>query len=530
MKNLYFLSIPERENSPEQALAFRSKTLKQWIAALPTGNYGMTTRLFHDHVQLMNKTEIENEVVMEALDLLYPTFQNIHEFLLTKIIGKGFPLSSDEQKIGHLAETVAKDFFIAHWIVLQSLLNTKSPGWRQGKAIPVYIERLIRGLSQLIIIRFLLHTPTPDWIWLDLHTLYRIAEKKDKENIKIKENSKIYGAASSIKTAYKQILLIFLADPFGMTQREILQVYSATLEWGALTEFNLKNTTEQAKCCVINLDEDSPPTWEDSLIAVEKSESILYVFGLDALIQKLFDLKRRVEPKLGRFDLSLASVDNSLISNSLLQYLCDQWSGIEQEKLNLYEDKKPRLLSIGLKATHQQLNPPTNPEEKIFADWLVTVNEDQSLRCEFDQSGQLFIGSLISSKRVDLDNAKRLLGIVRRIWMGRMDGAVHFEIDVLTTQVIAAGIQPLNAKADFQVYQRALLFFTVTETQQKGSVILESQKLKNGSKVQILMQNDSATVVLDNRHSIGLGYTQFECIPIAHEKQEILPPQGYDFL
>jgi len=530
VKNLYFLSIPEREKDSEQALVFRSKALKQWIAALPTGNYGMTTRLFHDHVQLMNKTEMEAAAVMEALELLYPTFQNIHEFLLTKIVGKGFPLSSDEQKIGQLTEAVAKDFFTAHWIVLQCILNTKSPGWRQGKAIPVYIERLIRGLSQILIIRFILHIPAPDWIWLDLHSLYRLAEKKGKENVKIKENSKIYGRVTTIKTAYKQILLIFLADPFGMTQHEILEIYGATLEWEALTEFNVTNITERTRCCVINLDEDSPPTWENGLIAAEQSESRFYVFGLDALIQKLSDLKQRVELKPGRFDLARVAVEKPLISNSLLQYLSDQWSGVEQEKRNLYEDKKPRLLSIGLKATHQQLNPPTNPEEKIFADWLVTINEDQSMRCEFDQPGQLFIGSLISSKRVDIENAKRLLGVVRRIWMGRMDGAVHFEIDVLTTQVIAAGIQPLKAKADLQVYQRALLFFTASETQQKGNVVLESQKLTNGSKVQLLMQSDSAAVVLDNRRSVGLGYTQFECIPIALEKQEILPPQGYDFL
>lgn len=530
MKNLYFLSIPEREKNSEHAQVFDSKTLKQWVAALPTANYGMTTRLFHDHILLMNKTELDIAVVMESLDLIYPTFLNIHEFLLTKIVGKGFPLSSDAQKVGQLAEIVTKDFFTAHWIVLQCLLNARSSNWRQNKAIPIYIERLIRGLSQILIIRFLLHTPTPDWLWLDLHTLYRLAKEKNKENIKIKENSKIYGKASTIKTAYKQILLIYLADPFGMMQREILEVYGATNEWEALTDLNFAQTTEQTNCCVIYLDEDKPPVWEKGSFAAEASESRYYLFSLDALIQKLSDLKQRVEPALGRFDLAQTSLENPLISNSLLQYLCNRWSGVAQEKHNLYEDKKPRLLSIGLKAIHQQLNPPTNPEEKILADWLVTIGEDQSMRCEFDQSGQLFIGSLVSSKRVDIENAKRLLGVVRRIWMERMDGAVHFEIHVLTTQVIAAGIQPIKAKADFQVYQRALLFFTENESQQKGNVILESQKLKNGSKVQLLMQSDSATVALDNRRGVGLGYAQFECIPIAVEKQEILPPQGYDFL
>ncbi len=526
--------MPEREKNEQAAEAFRSKPLKQWVAALPTANYGMTTRLFHDKILLLNRTELDSGINMDALELLYPTYKVIYEFLLSKIVNKGFPLTSDDQKIGQLAETVTKDFFTSHWILLEMLLSNKSPGWRQGKAIPAYIERLLRGLSQILIVRYLLHIPTPDWIWLDIHALYRLAEKKGKESVKIKENSKLFGSQTTIESTYKQILLLQLADPYGMSQREILEVYEEILQWEHAASLNQSITNDAQNMCVVYLDEDKPPVWEKSFDDTEDSDSRFLLLATDSLVQKLNGLSQSVEPSVGRFDLiQKSAAENSLVvSHSLLHYLMRRWSGVSTERMTLYEDKKPRLLSIGLKATHQQLNPPTNPDEKMLSDWLVTINDDQSMRCEFDQSGQLSIGSLVSSKRVDIENAKRIMGVVRRIWMDRLDGAVHFEISVLTPQVIAAGIQPIKVKPDFQVYQRVLLFFTDSdsESDNKGRVILETQKLKNGSKVQLLMQSDTVTVALDGRCNIGLGYTQFDCTPIADEKQEILPPQGYDFL
>lgn len=531
VKNLYFLSVTQRENNEEEAEAFRSKPLKQWIAELPTANYGMTTRLFHDKVLVMNKTEMDVGVMLDALDLLYPTYNVIYEFLVSRIVNKGFPLTPDDQKVGQLAETVTKDFFTSHWILLEKLLSNKSPGWRQGKAIPVYIERILSGLSQILIVRYLLHIPTPDWIWLDIHSLYRLAEEKGKEAIKIKENSKLFGSQATIALLYKQILLLCLADPYGMNQREILEIYYEISNWGSAANLLTTVPTQDKGLCVVYLDEDKPPVWEQSLDNLDDSDSRFMILELSPLVQKLSGLMQSVDPTIGRFDLIQKPVDGSLtVSHSLLEYLLDQWSGNSAEPMTLYQDKKPRLLSIGLKATHQQLNPPTNPEEKILGDWLVTINDDQSMRCEFDQAEQISIGSLVSSKRVDIENAKRIMGVVRRIWMERLDGAVHFEILVLTSQVIAAGIQPIKAKKDLQVYQRVLLFFTDSEVDKKGRVILETQKLKNGSRVQLLMQSDTVTVALNNRCNVGIGYTQFDCTPIAEEKREILPPQGYDFL
>ncbi len=528
MRNLYYIPQSKKEKDPDSASEFRNKPLKQWIKKLPTANHGMTTRLFHDRIREMNGIEIPAEDRLEALENLYSTFAIIDEFLVSRVIGKSIPLSADEQKIGDLAEAINQNFLVGYVAVLEEL-SRSSVGWRFARQLPGVIGRLIHGLSRVLIIRYILRIPEPEWVWLDLHSLYQLAERKNKCDVKIKNSDQ--SSSTTIRCLYKQILLLRLLEPDGLTQKEILKIYNRLEEWCSHVSFTEGEASNSVNQWWIILDEDKPaislfdPEQED-----EKDLRVMS-FDMKDFISVLQNLKNRADRTIGRFDL-ISVTDQALPESAaaLLEYLIERAAGKVASREMVFEDKKPRLLSIGLKATHQQLNLPTNADEKIIGDWLVTVNDDYSLRCEFDQPGQLFLGSLVSLKRVDLESGRRVLGIVNKIWMRRLDGAVHFDIALLSPQVMAAGIQPLRAKKDLQIYQRVLLFFVDTGEGQQPRLILESQKLKGGNMVQLLTQNESVRVILENRRNVGPGYSLFECIPRADDQQEILPPKGYDFL
>lgn len=528
MKNLYYLVPPERKKNPELANEFQLKPVKQWVVSLPTANYGMTTRLFRDRIVLMNETELESEVLLNVLEELYPVYLTIEEFLLSRLFGKSCPLTTDEQKIAHLAESVTKDFLIGYGIVLRDV-SVSTAGWRFARALPRVICRLMRGLSRVLILRYLLRLPDPEWLWLDLHGLYLLAEQKNKQNSKVRERKE--GEAITIETLYKQILMLRLSDPWGLGHREILEIYERLEDWTESAELKVGDPPSDSSACIIDVDEDKPPSLKTDVASERDPDFRVYTLILDNLFRRLSELLNSTDHSIGRFDLVTVGGNRSGEEPAtLLKYLHDRWSGVAACTHELFEDRKPRLLSIGLKATHQQLNPPTNPEEKMMSDWLVTVSENHSLRCEFDQPGQLFLGSLVSLKLVDLENARRILGVVDRIWMARIDGAVHFDIAVLSPQVLAAGIQPARGKKELQIYQRVLLFFTEKESGRKANLVLESQKLKNGNTVQLLSQEDSVKVLLENRHNVGPGYSHFECIPLAEDKKEEIPTKGYDFL
>ncbi|MGH8549859.1 MAG: hypothetical protein ACRERU_14890 [Methylococcales bacterium] len=528
MRNLYYLVPPDRLKNPQLADEFRLRPLRQWIAGLPAANYGLTIRMFHDRILQMNSTQIESEVLFEALEELYPVYLTAEEFLLSRLVGKSCPLTSDEQKIGHLAETVTKDFINGYGIILRDV-SASTAGWRFARSFPRVMCRLMRGLSRILLLRYLLRLPEPEWLWLDLHGLYLLAEQKEKQNTRVKENKD--GKTVTLGTIYKQILLLRLADPWGLGHREILDTYENLENWSESLPLPIQHSDGNPGGCILYVDEDKAPL----LISTKESEIDpdlrVYSMRLDNLFRRLSELLDDSDPSIGRFDLVDADGNRALGEPAaLLETLQQRWSAVEAARQNLFEDRKPRILSIGLKATHQQLNPPANPEEKIMSDWLVTVNEDQSLRCEFDQPGQIFLGSLVSLKLVDLEHARRVLGVVNRIWLNRPDGAVHFQIAVLSPQVLAAGIQPVRAKKELQIYQRVLLFFSETGSGRKANLVLESQKLKNGNTVQLLTHEDTIKVRLENRKNAAPGYWCFECVPLAEEKKYVIPVKGYDFL
>jgi cyclic-di-GMP-binding protein len=524
VRNLYYLVSPERQNNPRRADEFRIQPLREWISGLPAANVGMMIRKFHDRIVEMNATEIDAVVLFEALEELYPVYLTAEEYLVARLIGKSYPLASDEQKIGQLAEAVTRDFLIGYGVIIRDMA-APGAGRRIARACPTVICRLIGGLSRILLLRYLLRLPDPQWLWLDLHGLYVLAEQNEKLDTKIKEHAE--GRTVTAATLYKKITLLRLADPWALGHREILDIFQALEDWSE----SVALTAGNAPGCVLYMDEDKPPVLEVGASPEKDPDSRIYRMRLEHLFGKLSELIAGADPSVGRFDLVTADCQRAVgFPAALLGYLRDRWSGGNLPKTNLFEDRSPRIMSIGLKATHQQLNPPADRKEKILHDWLVTINEDQSLRCEFNQPGQIFLGSLVSLKLADLEHARRVLGVVNRIWMNRLDGAVNFQIAELCPQVLPAGIQPVRENKDIQVYQRALLYISAKGSVRKANLVLESQKLKNGNTVQLLTHETSLKVRLENRSNVAPGYWCFECVPLAEDKKEPIPVKGYDFL
>lgn len=484
--------------------------------------------MFHDRIVAINGAELETGVLLQALEELYPIYCASRDFLLSRLIGKSVPLTSDEQKIAQLAETITKDFMLGYGVILREV-SKPTVQWRIARSLPRVICRLMRGLSGILLLRYLLRIPEPEWLWLDFHGLYRLAEEKEKQRARVNEDKE--GKTVTIETIYKQTVLLHLAEPRGLGHREILDVYENLEGWSESLSVLVKNPAAKPSGAILYMDEDRAPLLYNDHAPEEESDAGVYHMPLDHLLRNLSDWLVRTDASIGRFDLVNPDGNRLVLGPAaLLEYLRDRWSAVKPAKHDLFEDRKPRIMSIGLKATHQQLNPPTNPEEKIMGDWLVTVNEDQSLRCEFDQPAQIYSGTLVSLKLVDLENARRVLGVIDKIWMKRLDGAVYFEVTVLAPQVLAAGIQPVKGKKEMQIYQRVLLFFSETAAGRKANLVLESRKLKNGQIVQLLTSDETMKVLLENRKNVAPGYWQFECVPLADEKTEVIPAKGYDFL
>jgi len=530
VKNSFFLVIPEQKNDSQLAKTFAEPALRQWVAELPTANPGLATRLFQDLVNDLISLEMSNANRLNALELLRQQFLVIEDYLRSRLIKSGFPKGEIEKKIFSLVVVIEKQFTIGYWMVARGLTH-REIGWLQGKNTALSIQRCIKGLSNIVITHYMMSAPVPDWIWFDLHSLYKLAAKLGKESVRVADAAGIFSKSCSIEENYKQILLLSLAYPSGLMQKEFLLVYGFIEKISDLVEIEKKPIADQTLQCVILMDEDQPPSFSASATAANdrRAESAKMYLNLGKLQKLAKQAEKYCSKDEARFSsLEVSKSENQKLSAELFDYLMQRWQGQEPQGTALFTDRLNRYLAIGLDATHELLNPEIAVigEQEI----LTETHSDRALYCSFEHDGVLSIGSLVSFRKTDVLPHQRSLGVVCKIQFPKQDNKLIFEVTVIAPQAYAVTYQELDAPAGSEP-RKALLYGVKDDKQDRSYVILESFMLKDGDVLRMFLGQENFPIILNGRKNIGLGYWQFECRRIMEKAvQQQETKKGYDFI
>lgn len=529
MKNSFFLVIPEQRNDPHLAKSFLEPALRQWVAELPTANPGLATRLFQDLVNDLISLELSNANRLTALEVLRQQFLIIEDYLRSRLTKFGFPKGEVERKIFALIVVIEKQFTIGYWMVTRNLTR-REIGWLQGKNTALAIQRCIKGLSHIVITHYLMKVAVPDWIWFDLHSLHRLAVKLGKHEARVSDPSGMYSKSSSIQDSYKQILLLSLAYPAGLMQKEFQQVYGFIEKITDLVTIEPQPVADQAVQCVILVDEDLPPSFSSANVSAsdKRSESAKLYLNLT----KLHKIVKQAEKYCSKDEVRFSALDRlkgdeQKLSAELFEYLMQRWQGVEPQGTALFTDRLSRYLAIGLDATHELLDAASHDKA---LEVLAETYSDRALFCNFEKSGVLSIGSLVSFRKNDALPHQRALGVVCKIQLPKEENKLIFEVSVIAQQVFAVTYQEPNVTAGSEP-RKALLYGIKAEREERSYIILESFMVKDGDVLRMFMGHENFPIILNGRRNIGLGYWQFECRRIM-EKTVSQPDskKGYDFI
>jgi len=530
VKNSFFLVIPEQKNDPQLAKTFTEPVLRQWVAELPTANPGLATRLFQDLVNDLISLEMSASNRLTALEILRPQFLIIEDYLRSRLIKSGFPKGDVEKKIFDLLVIIEKQFTIGYWMVARSLTR-REIGWLQGKNTALSIQRCIKGLSNIVITHYMMSYPIPDWIWFDLHSLNRLGVKLGKQSVRVNDSSGRFTKSSSIEDSYKQILLLSLAYPSGLMQKEFQLVYGFIEKISDLVEIDKTPIVDQTIQCVILKDEDLPPNFSiaNAVSNDKRAESAKGYLNLTRLHKIIKQADKYCSKDEVRFSsLEMRKGDELKLSDELFDYLMLRWQGKEPHGTALFSDRLNRYLAIGLDATHELLDPecvkPTDLE------MLAETYSDRALFCGFEKEGVLSIGSLISFRKTDVPAQQRSLGVVCKIQLPKQDNKLIFELTVIAAQAYAVTYQELDAPTRSEP-RKALLYGVKEDDQEKSYIIMESFMLKDGDVLRMFLGQENFPIILNGRRNIGLGYWQFECRRIMEKAiQRPEAKKGYDFI
>lgn len=525
MKNSFFLVIPAQQSDPLRLKEFSSRALQQWITELPTANPGLATRLLYDFIADCNSIEMDSQMRLDALELIRPSVLVIEDYLRSRLIKMGFPKEDNDKKILDVLVSIEKEFAIGYWIVLKELTR-RNVSWFQGKNVALAIQRCIKGLSDIVISHFLMGMPIPDWVWIDLHSLYKASVELRKDRTKIANGTNQSNKASTPEECYKQILLLSLADPTGLMQKEILLVYNFIETIGNLVTLKNEAIAGQPMQCIVPTDEDKPPHYQES-VNIKNDPAALYM-DFTKLFKVLQNRERFVSTTDARFSAMYVPKNNSVkLSPELLGYLEQRWSGIDLQGTLFFSDRLDRYIAIGLDASFDLQNSSETQTEKNL-EFLAQSGPDQLLSCVFEKTGVLSVGSLVSFRKTDMPEQKRSLGIVNKIVVAKQSGKIDFGMQLLTQQSTAVTYRPMDASEKDEL-QKALLY-AGNEHEGEKIYIITDTCMSEGDIIHLFIQQEGFPVVLKHRKNVGLGYWQFEYQRLTEREKPLHIKKGYDFI
>lgn len=524
MKNSFYLVIPSQQNDPRRLKEFETKALRQWIAELPTANPGLATRLIHDFLQEFNSIEMTAQLRLDALELLRPSILVVEDYLRTRLIKTGFPKDDNDKKILSLLVAVEKEFTTGYWIALKELTR-RDLGWFQGKNAALSIQRTIKGLSNIIISYFIMATPVQDWVWIDLHSLYKLSVEIKKDTTKVANNDVNQdNKASTPQECYLQILLLSLADPAGLMQNEILLVYNFIETIASLLSLKKEPVPSQPVQCIIMTDEDKPPHY--LLEGSTKADSGMLYMNLTKLYKALDRKKKLIGASEARFSaMYVLKNSREKPSAELLDYLKRKWFNTAVQDEPLFKDRLDRFIAIGLASTYDVLVALDAGSQKDI-EFLAQSASDRLLSCEFKKTGVLSVGSLVSFRKTELSPYQRSLGVVDKVVVEK-NGKFYFGMQLLASQIYAVTYIQANA-TEHDAPNKGLHY--KTKGQEDGYLIADTSGLKDDDVIRLFMNNENFPVALKNRKNIGPGYWQFECLRVIEDGKRQQPKKGFDFV
>ncbi|MDQ7089621.1 MAG: hypothetical protein Q9M50_03130 [Methylococcales bacterium] len=532
MKNSFFLVLPSQQKSSKRLKLYEEETLSQWIVDLPTANQGLTTRLFHDFIKELNRTCMSVQLRLETLEALKPSFLEIEDYLRIRLIKRGFPKGENEQKILNVVVSLEKEFSLGYWIAAKEL-TLRSGGWFQGKNTALAIQRTVKGLGDIIVTHYMMYLTVPDWVWIDLHSLYKLSVKMKKNNTRVPDDLDNPSDESSITESYLQILLLSLTDACGLMQKEVQQVYRFIGKFTNLAALQKTPVTTHKRQCVVRVDEDAPPEFEREG-HVTNTEKLYLNFT--ELYKVIAQPDKMIDKNNHRFNsINIVKNPTEKLSTELVDYLAQRWIGTTHQGMPCFVDRLDRFFSIGLETTHE-LQQSSELQQNKTLEYLAQSASEKALSCCFDKEGLVSTGSLISFRKIDTPQNQRALGVIEKISMPkRKKNQLDFEIKLIASKIYAVSYV-LKDKTGQNFPQNALFYNEKSDNTPKQFIIIESYLLKEGDVIQLTLLPDKFWVELSNKKNVGLGYWQFECKRIVELKakpkrvKKTEEKKGYDFI
>ncbi len=249
--------LPIRRKPNKESFPTNAKAVRLWADALPLANSGATAKQLYNGLKELNTLEFDAIARLETLEILREKIQFTLSAMDKHIIGQPLPLPQQKRQIGQVMKDFHRELAIGYKLAIVDMCAPRgSVPFLRGKYAVLGVVRCIEHWALLLSKCYTTYSEVPDGCWKELHDMlaYAVSQNLHEKNEK---DPQLQGYTMNAMSCYLQAMLMFVANPYRLTQREIVDVEAACRVWASYVLLRMDNTGTGV--FLVDASKDAPP-------------------------------------------------------------------------------------------------------------------------------------------------------------------------------------------------------------------------------------------------------------------------------
>ncbi|RZU48060.1 hypothetical protein EV700_1032 [Fluviicoccus keumensis] len=328
------LNIPEKQLSRLSQVGHGRGEMQAWVNNLPIMNTAETGKKLYQTLGELATLHIDDDDRYELVEILEPAVTNLIRALSHGLQNQPVKLPHAARRAAVLSQALhlqlALDYKVVAVGTLQRLEGGKvgfmNLGKRSAQQLAANaVQRCLGECIRLIRHAALLYFPLPDGVWLDIHSLFRLAWTHDLIDVPVKDRHSVHLAETSIRHTYLRAVMLGASQTNKLRPSELDILYAESESWATL----LKLETSPAQALLVCDADDLAPGFRHR--AAPKPGS--WFIRSEALVQHF-------------------QANPGAIPASLQDHLLGLWRRGRERMFERRPCEKPVLICLGLSAAH----------------------------------------------------------------------------------------------------------------------------------------------------------------------------------
>jgi len=218
------LDIPAQRKPSRESFDCRARAVDAWLKNLPIANLGETSRAIFATLVEVNQLQQRPLTRLRFLERIGDQLGVTISLLRKHYPPREFPLPAKSRKVAELALALLREMTVGYSIVVRGALSGEAKISRKWLALALH--RAIGYSGRLLLETYTLYEPDPRGLWRTIHGLYRAAEARQLQDLKIADPELPGIKRSTIADRYKRLLLLAAAGPYRMRPHEAIEIYA----------------------------------------------------------------------------------------------------------------------------------------------------------------------------------------------------------------------------------------------------------------------------------------------------------------